>query len=53
MHRPVLLLHVVRRNVGHTREPVQKTVLKPEHRGRTDNGRLREDAAHNSLTPAL
>ena len=53
MHRPVLLLHVVRRNIGPSRQSVQETVLKSKHWSRTHNGRLGEDAAHHSLAPTL
>lgn len=54
MDRPVTLLHVVGgENIGDTSQSVKQAVLESEHRCRSDNGGLWEDAANDSLATRL
>jgi hypothetical protein len=54
MDWPVFLLHVVGCDeVGHTGKFVEQTILETKHGRRADNGCLRVDLAHETLTPAL
>ena len=54
MNRPVSFLHVVScEDIGYTSQPVQEVILESEHGSGSDNRRLWEDAANNSLSLGL